>query len=432
VVDRLEVHVQGGGVVVRRRADGADAARLAATAERLVRAAHPGVVEVLRSAGTDDSWELELCHAGRPVELLGPLPPPQVAAIAASVAATLADLHVNGVVHGHLDGSHVLIGAQGRPVLCGFGVDDGGAGAHDDVAAVGSLIVELLAGDAGDELVPERRWGRRHAPDGAARRSLLLLADHACAEPASRRPSASRLAAAIATAVPEAQLVEPDGPVPPATAPMTAVDPLEALRATSAVAGDDRSPRRSVAAIAVAAVVLGAIVFGAGALRPPVHPTAAGPSAGTGHPRSSNATSAAATVLPPTTMPPAPAPVRCPVEPDPSAPVGCGPAVVEGTVVTVGGHRFEVGQPGDRVVVGDWDCDGIATAAALRPSTGEVFVFTTWTSGPDVVVPAMTRIADGVDLVIGPGVADGGGRCAPLAVRRRDGSLEPVAVRGTA
>lgn len=407
------MHAQGAGPVVTRRATGPDSARLAATGERLARAAHPGVVQVVHSAGTDAAWELQLVHAGRPVQLLAPLPPSEVAAIAAAVAATLADLHATGLVHGHLDGSHVLIGAHGRPVLCGFGTDDAGASPHDDVAALGALMVELLGGCADTELVPERRWGRRRSPDWS-RRSLLLLADHACAEPPSRRPSAARLAAAIASAVPDARLVEPDDGALASNDSSAVDDPLDTLRATSGATGGDRSAGRSMAAVGVAAVVLGGIVFGVGALRPPVEPTAV----------------TSPTILPPTTMPPPPhPPARCPVELHPGAPVGCGPVAIEGTLVTVGGHRFEVGQPGDRVVVGDWDCDGIATAAALRPSTGEVFVFTTWTTGPDVVAPAVARIDGGVDLVAGTAATTGGDECDPLSVRRRDGSVEPIDLR---
>ena len=403
-----------------RRATGPDSARLAATGERLARSAHPGVVQVVRSTGTDAAWELQLVHAGRPVQLLAPLPPAEVAAIAAAVAATLADLHAIGLVHGHLDGSHVLIGAHGRPVLCGFGADAAGASPHDDVAALGALMVELLGGGADTELVPERRWGRRRSPDWA-RRSLLLLADHACAEPPSRRPSAGRLAAAIASAVPDARLVEPDDQALASSESRSDGDPLDALRASSSLPGGDRSPGRSVAAAGVAAVVLGGILFGVGALRPPVEPTAV-----------TSPTILPPTTVPPTTMPAPHPPARCPVEHHPGAPVGCGPVAIEGTLVTVGGHRFEVGQPGDRVVVGDWDCDGIATAAALRPGTGEVFVFTTWTSGPDVVAPAVARVDGGVDLVAGTSATAGGDECDPLAVRRRDGSVEPIDLRGMA
>lgn len=400
----MQVYLSEAGAVVTRRAAGADAPRLRAAGDRLARAAHPGVVEVVRSVGTAAEWELQLVHAGRPASLLAPLAASQVAALAVAVAATLADLHRGGVVHGHLEGSHVLVGPHGRPVLCGFGVDDGGAAPHDDVAAVGALIGELLGGGTEAELVPERRWGRRRSPDWA-RRSLLLLADHACAEPPSRRPTAARLAAAIASTIPDARLLDGAADDPAADDP-AAVDPLDALRGSSVAAPERRARPRSLTSIGAAAVTLGAAVFGVGILRSPVSPTS--------------------TVSPPTT---ATVPASTPPT---TVSTAIAPAVaVDGTVVTVGQRRFEVGQPGDRVAVGDWDCDGTATAAVLRPSTGEVFVFPSWTSGPDVVVSAAARIEGGVELVVGAS-ADPDEGCGTLAVRRADGSVVPIGPAGAA
>src|SRR5687768_17603691 len=98
---------------VVKRATGADVASLRAEAQRLEVAAHAGVVQLLTSSGTDEQWELSLAHAGGPVDVAGALTVTQIAAIVASVAATLADLHESGIVHGHIDASHVLIGRHG-------------------------------------------------------------------------------------------------------------------------------------------------------------------------------------------------------------------------------------------------------------------------------------------------------------------------------
>ena len=49
-----------------------------------------------------------------------------------------------------------------------------------------------------------------------------------------------------------------------------------------------------------------------------------------------------------------------------------------GAVLEHGGHRYGVGAPGDFVPTGDWDCDGRATPAIVRPSTGHVVLFDTW------------------------------------------------------
>jgi hypothetical protein len=69
---------------------------------------------------------------------------------------------------------------------------------------------------------------------------------------------------------------------------------------------------------------------------------------------------------------------------------GCSEAVAlpPGAIV-VGERRYEIGEPGGSVAVSDWDCDGRATPAVLRPDTGELFVFDTWASS---TAPATARL----------------------------------------
>jgi hypothetical protein len=43
-------------------------------------------------------------------------------------------------------------------------------------------------------------------------------------------------------------------------------------------------------------------------------------------------------------------------------------------------RRFALGRPGDRILLGDWDCDGIATPALFRPSTGASLYYDTWST----------------------------------------------------
>lgn len=63
------------------------------------------------------------------------------------------------------------------------------------------------------------------------------------------------------------------------------------------------------------------------------------------------------------------------------------PVSVEGTVVSIGDRRWAVGDPGDVVVVGDWDCDGAPTPAVLRPGDAGFYVFDRW-AGNGEVAPA--------------------------------------------
>lgn len=400
-----EVHTVGTDAVVVRLASGPDAAHLRATAERLAAAAHPGVVEVVRSAGTDEHWELHLVHAGRPIDLVGPLSVEQIAGAAAAVAGTLADLHAMGIVHGNIDVSHVLIGPHGRPVLCGFGPTAASevASPEDDVAAVGALIVTLLGNDAELEAIPARSWQRRRPKAGWARRSLHLVANRACADPASRRPTARRLAAAIAEAVPTAVVTTPAAAAP--EEPTTAED-AEPVRAVPAPA------RLSALLFAV----LGVLALGLGALR------VGGAAVGTSSSTSVTTPLVTTPLVTSSTTTTVEKPISAPCTSAPVTPPGCDEEIsVDGTIVTVGTRRYEVGQDGDLVVVGDWDGDGARTPALLRPATGEVFVFQEWATNGEVATGAVARVGDASDL---RAEQRPGGDL--LLVRRADGSWRPI------
>ena len=81
----------------------------------------------------------------------------------------------------------------------------------------------------------------------------------------------------------------------------------------------------------------------------------------------------------------------------------------DGTVL-----RFRVGRPGDDLVLGDWDCDGTATAAVVRPETGETFVFDAWAADGETLVAAPgPTLPDGTAAT----VADEGG-CDRIRPRR--------------
>lgn len=430
------VEVVGGSVVVVKAAEGPAAAALRAEGERLRAAAHAGVVAVVDSTGTDARWELRVAHGGRPATLLHPATPAQVASIAGAVADTLADLHDRGVVHGRLAARHVLVGADGEVRLCGFGAG-GDATPQDDIAAVGGIITELLGGREEPEPLPELRWHRRAPWPGVARRALLSLAVAATAEPPSRRPSARRLAASIRAAVPDERVgrrrrrAGPAAGGPPRNAalqpPTTATaaasqvrlldrdDPSGARPEAAAVrpvprrlgrrpgppARHRRSPARGSGWRAAAVAALGASLLVAGAWRSlgsDSHDPAEGPAA--------------------------PSP---PNEPCAVVDLGggaCQPVRVHGGTVSVGTVTFQVGQPGDEVVVGDWDCDGQATVALRRPGTGEVFLFPGWAADGALEVPPTLVVPRAVALRAPDGP------CGPPEVVRDDGTVLTVPQQG--
>src|SRR5512132_620395 len=215
---QVTVALDSEGPIAIKTATGAgDIARLRLEAERLERAAHPGLVAVVTPASGDDvhvsraegdaDIVLRTRFAGDPVShwagsVAG------IAGLGAAVAATLAELHDVGVVHGRLDSTHILVGDDGRPRLCGLS-HPGGAEPHDDVAALGRVLGEML------ERTPAERRRSRPWPRGsrgASRRALEQVIAQTLDAVPSRRPNARLLASSILRAVPDAELTVTSAP----------------------------------------------------------------------------------------------------------------------------------------------------------------------------------------------------------------------------
>lgn len=93
------------------------------------------------------------------------------------------------------------------------------------------------------------------------------------------------------------------------------------------------------------------------------------------------------------------------------------PIDVVGNVVRSGPHRWSVGEPGDLVTIGDWDCDGSPTPAVLRPTTGRLHVFDAWATE----ATALTA-APGPTVPPGATAVESSG-CGRATVRTADGRV---------
>ncbi|MGH9186166.1 MAG: hypothetical protein ACRD0U_10195 [Acidimicrobiales bacterium] len=360
--------VEGGQpVAVKHARDRGRAHRLEREAALLQQVRHPGVVELVRWHRDGDRAALVTRFAGRSVAASGPFSADVVAGLIGALASTVADLHELGLVHGRIDPCHVLVGSSGAPVLCGFSaagragetVDGRALDPRDDIVGLGTLLSHVLA-DA---------TGRPHDI-----RSLRRLADQATADDdAATRPTAAELAERISGLMPTAR--DRDG----------------ADRADTPVG---RQARRRVLAIGAGGVVL--LLLGAIAWRrsDPVDRRAVG-----------RATAACE------------ASIGSSVDVDGD---GCADEIrVADGIVEVGDRRFTAGTVGDQIAVGDWDCDGQATPAVLRPTTGEVFVFPRWTDPSGrVVVSAETTVVGATAL---RPVSAPGRTCPLLVVDRASG-----------
>jgi hypothetical protein len=189
-----------GPIAVKTATTDDDRARLDLEAQRLRTASHPGLVAVVGANALSADGELRTRFAGDPVSRwTGSLA--HVAGLGAAVAATLADLHEIGIVHGRVDASHVLVGDDGRPRLCGLS-HAGDVSPSDDVHDLGRLLHDLLR-----RLPPQRRrLGRLGARGDSERRALDRVIARALDPVATRRPRAHTLAATLLDAVPGAAL----------------------------------------------------------------------------------------------------------------------------------------------------------------------------------------------------------------------------------
>jgi hypothetical protein len=426
-----------GPVAVKTATGEDDVARLRLETERLERAAHPGLVTVVAPVpdnGADDraGVGLRTRFAGDPVsQWTGSVA--AVAGLGAAVAATLADLHDIGLVHGRLDATHVLVGGDGRPRLCGLS-HPGEAEPHDDVAALGQVLGDLL-----ERATPgPRSWSRHGRSDAAHRRALEQVIARALDPVPSRRPGARLLASSILGAVPGAELPATSQPLParePAYVPpdeelldLVFTHELTDDERWAQAFGDDPSvppgakleppPARNehgsrargaagAGAVAVAAVAAGVVFVGGWGSRGSAAPP--------------DAIQASQQAMP----------AGCPVVSAPAADVdgdGCREAlVVKGGSVSAGPARWTLGQPGDLIAIGDWACDGRTAPALLRPATGDVFVFPGWAAeGEPVTVAARDRLPGAIAIRAersGEGCDDlvvdlGAGETATVEVRR--------------
>lgn len=378
---QLNITENGRLAVTKQAAVGPGAERLRLEARILRRAAHPGVVELLvgELEGEDGiTMGTAFVGGGTLAEHLGALDVARGAKLAATLAATLADLHERGVAHQRVTPDHVMVTEADQIRLCGFAeailMNDVGPCDPDaaaiDVEAVAVLVREIADRSPGDAV------------------SLRAVADRVLGTGPLARPSMRTLAQALASVAGGTDDVAP----PVAQGQLL----LPARSATSRHAprlprGRARSASLAVVAVAVASVT---VVLAAKVTypRPPSQSVAA-----PAPPPTSLDTSRTTTTVALLTSVPVQAPERAAVRvwpPDPES----GTEVVEvaSGVVSSSGRRWQVASANDLVSVGDWNCDGVATPAVVRHGTGQIWVYTHWAEGTQAVPVDAATVPDAV------------------------------------
>lgn len=384
--------------------------RLRREAAILTELDHPHIVRVLEVLRDGDGLALAMQFApgGSLDDLLaqrGRLAPGQVVAVAAPVADALASAHRRGILHGDVKPANILFTSDGEPLLSDFGVARtlGGStsdrvsgtaeyvapelldGAHPDpradVYSLGVVCYEALAGQPPYTgpvplaVVRAAEMGRHlrlesltHVPE-----PLAVVVERAMErDPERRFASADDLARALRSTVPadDIRLPEPtpggaDGGEPPGVTRTFGPRPPRPEPAAAR-----RRPGRIpvLAAVGVGAAGLLFLVRG-----PLSSDDDGGPD--------------------------------CPVDDAAAAADGRGAVEVEGDpegdgCPTVGVYRAEavagsermvlsiridgdrqriaIGEPGDQLLLGDWDCDGVDTPGLYRAGAGDVRYFDAW------------------------------------------------------
>ncbi|MEY2421021.1 MAG: serine/threonine protein kinase, bacterial [Acidimicrobiaceae bacterium] len=338
-----------------------DAARLLEEVTTLLALDHPHVVRVLEVLDGEDGVIVVMQYApgGSLAELLAErrcLDAGETVAIAAPLADALASAHRHGIVHGDVKPANVLFTSDGEPLLADFG---GGMRGTD-----GYIAPEVAAGATVDERADVYALGVvcREALGGDVPDELASVLDAAVAPNPNDRPAnATELARLLRAAVPGDSV----------RLPRPALGAARVLGPPTRLFGP-RPPARSIARRArsksplllIPLLLLAAFAWvRQGSARRTAEPVAC---AGA----------------------PIPVPAGAQIVRADTAGIGClATGVYASGVLTIRlqptdprPRRFALGLPGDRIFLGDWDCDGAASPALFRPSTGATLYYDTWSA----------------------------------------------------
>jgi len=192
-------------IVIKRATSPAEIAKLEREAEILVGAGDEGIVRRVNTAVPVAGNGLYMLRVeglslAEYNNLRGPLLPIQVAGVMALLCQTLSAMHQRGITHGAIDPTHILLRADGAPVICSWGRV--GHSPADDCRAIAQMML--------DQLQPTAASTPSLAPDSdadvRARLILLEVTDEIIRRPDDSVPTLGDLGQLIARHIPDRQL----------------------------------------------------------------------------------------------------------------------------------------------------------------------------------------------------------------------------------
>ncbi len=398
--------IHGQRILVKSAA-GRERSRLRHEAEVLGLLQLSGLVDMLELKEEDDQTLLLLLDNG-PRTLLWPLDMTGEELLRAlqRCCTAVEQLHAAGWSHGSLRPEHVLLGARGRPKLCSLGDsqpllhlsnEKAAAAIQGDVDQLAAMFAHVANFQIASMSRSDRwRWRQQS-------RKLRQIAE------LTQTSTTALTTSELATAIGELRC--------------RTISPLGfGRRGVSRRPTPAPGPARGLVTLGAAAAGI-ALLFSAGFAL-----TASSKTPSQTDSAQAATTPPATPATPASTLPDAPLPATTATDtslPDTSMPDdrggGCGlwPMInngsglgvdidgdscpdhieIAGQFITVGNLTYQVGLPQDRLAVGDWDCDGRATALLLRPSTGELFEFSAWAlPGETAQSQLVSTIAQAADL----------------------------------
>lgn len=361
------------------------------------RLAGPSVLRLLTAEDDPDADSITLVYdapVGGTLAHWSPQSAGHLATVFAAAFEAVAELHRAGVAHGSLSAESIHLDAADRPLLARLA--DARPGTPVANEADVSAVVELLT-QACDRLQSANpSWAQRLSGSARTERRIHRLIAEYHHTPRAQRPSAQQLAgdlAAMVRAAPLSPENEVDADDDPRVDSSASLAPTRLFRTRPPRPEPHTSTNLSRTIMAAA----GAVVVGAAAAIAVVW--LVGGSASHGGPSSAAVTT---TSREPVASGAADELNVAPPEPTPSAPACAGLVVADRCelvelgdgFVVVGDQHFAVGTGNEHLAFGDWDCDGTATVAAVRPSTGEVFVFDEWRFDGPVEARLVARLHD--------------------------------------